>query len=458
MRKLIEGRPLAVCALGVLVGAVSRHEEGYVISGVLALLFLVSRFPILSKFLFAVSVVAIATLVAPLPSDQVENSVPFEGDVRVLSVPVEYDSVRVATVEWEDARFRMTWQDQEFSIGDVVAVKGVLRPLGESAIRRAELQSLSGRIKAADAQILSHGPAIWRWGLGWRRAFRELTVRALPPKEASIVQGICFNMDQGLDDDLRGDLQRTGTIHILSASGLHIAVFAAALHALLGIAPIPRLARIAVVLGVLGIYAAGAGFEPPIVRSVIMAAILLPAYAFRRQADGLSALSAAFIIEYFRQPACVGDIGVQLSYVTTLGLLLFPPKIDVERPADAFRGLKAALHVSLVAWIAATPLVAYHFGLVSLVSVPMNLIVGIFATPILAIGLAASVIAPFFPALAGTFLMPLAGFLGGGLAQTVDWGANLPFTAVDLPSFPWQFAAIAYGLLLALWRRNEAGT
>jgi competence protein ComEC len=386
----------------------------------------------------------------------VESPAPFQGIVVIASVPIETNRVFSAVGEVGDIRYRLNWVRHILAPGDNVRVYGESLPLSTISRSQVNLDRVSGRIRIRELEIVSHGPPIWRFAVSWRHTFRELARSNLDRDTAATLEGLCLNMDQGLSADFRHALSRTGTIHIVSASGLHIALFAVLLHSLFGVLPIRRGIRIAVILALIGIFAAVAGFEAPVVRSVIMAALIMPAYLVRRDADPLTAVSIALIAELVIRPESLLDIGVQLSYVCTFALILFVPRWSAADSPNRFaEAAKISVRASLVAWLASVPLVAYHFGLVSLVSIPANLAIAWLVGPILAAGLGASVVNLVSPGLAGAVLRFAAGPLASSLEAIVRGMASLPFAAIEVPAFSAWWLAPIYGVLLLLWKPNE---
>lgn len=88
----------------------------------------------------------------------------------------------------------------------------------------------------------------------------------MSPEAAALVRSVCFNDDSDLTKSLRANLVDSGTVHIISTSGLHVALLSGILFGLFRKLPIPRWAQIALLAMILLLYVAAAGWRPPRVR------------------------------------------------------------------------------------------------------------------------------------------------------------------------------------------------
>src|ERR1019366_8180909 len=80
----------------------------------------------------------------------------------------------------------------------------------------------------------------------WRRSFTELMDRNLSAKTAGLVDAMCFNARNMLDVQTRQEMVVSGTVHIISASGLQVFVFGALLAMALRFVPISRSFQISI--------------------------------------------------------------------------------------------------------------------------------------------------------------------------------------------------------------------
>lgn len=383
----------------------------------------------------------------------------FSGRVVVAGVAKVYEDGYVATVSAPQGSYRMSWQGEEYTLGDVLKVEGTLRPLQEGMERYALPEGVAARLKAESIEKVSSGSPLFGLGGQWRRSFIDAIGRSMGPFEGNVALALCFNVDSGLPDELRRDLQRTGTIHIISASGLHVLIYAVALLGVLGLMPIPRSWQIALLIGILLVYATAAGFRPPIVRSVVMASVLLMAFAVRREPDFFNALGIALLGYLVFSPASILDIGMQLSFVTVGALALWGSPTLVQE-GSAFRDLLRARMLdvakgSLIATLASGPLVAYHFGQISVISILANVAIAGLIAPLLIVTMAGAALGTVIPGLGHVLLAWFATPLIDALVAIVQSLSALPFAAVDVPEFSPLWLIPYYLAWLAAWRRRE---
>lgn len=383
---------------------------------------------------------------------------PFEGEVVVIEVPRISSRGQSCSVDADGKQFVLYAPAQPtLAPGDRLRVRGEIAPLRESLLEAGIFRQISGSIRAEaqGIEVLSPGPALYRPGVFWRRGFTGFVSAKLPPETASVVNALCFNAVSDLDQKTYENFQRTGTIHIVSASGLHVLIFAAGLSALIAVLPIPRGWRLVLIGGVLAAYAIGAGMRPPVVRAVLMSAVLGLASIVRREPDLLSALGLSAVVYLLWRPVALFDLGFQFSFVTVaaLGMFLQMPE---DLPTAPIRRLGRVLwesgRASFVATLASAPLAAYYFGLVSIVAIPANVLIAVALPAITLTALVAQPIDAVWPALSSGMMSVLVEPLVGWILWVAESFGSLDFAAVSTPAFSawWMLPyCVALGLI---WR------
>ncbi|MFZ4509175.1 MAG: ComEC/Rec2 family competence protein, partial [Fimbriimonas sp.] len=292
----------------------------------------------------------------------------------------------------------------------------------------------------------------------WRMGYRSALRRVLPERIATVADALCFNMASALDPELYGNLRRTGTVHIISASGAHVAILAVFLDFVLGaLLPLGRKWRLLVLFGILVLYAIATGLNPPIIRSVFMAMVLLWAYVLRREPDGLCALGCAALIALAVSPAGLFEPSFQLSFAAMLGLItLINNRSDDS--VDALQRFKrkavAAGQASIVAIYATTPIIAYWFGTFATIAVLANLMIVPVLPPLIIFPMLAQGLATFRPELSAWVLSNLYAPLCGWLMYVVDSLGSLSWASTDLPAIPIWFWIPYYCVGLIWWRKR----
>lgn len=255
----------------------------------------------------------------------------------------------------------------------------------------------------------------------WRRQVSELFGREAPPLPAAVLRALIIGTANELPDALRQAFTRAGVSHVLSISGLHIGLVAAAAFVawrwLLGRSMrlllsglVPKLAVALALLPVLA-YAGIAGANFATRRAVWMSLLVLGAVLLDRLENLYVVLSVAALAVLIVAPGASQEISFQLSFVAVLGLLLGVGKLRRWWPVWAERRLlslrprrarweHAVLQfavVTLSATLFTAPLVAFHFNAFSVAAPLANLVVTpILGSLVVALGLLAALLVPWF--------------------------------------------------------------
>jgi len=269
----------------------------------------------------------------------------------------------------------------------------------------------------------------------------------------AVVRAMTVADRSGLTPELRATYSRSGMAHLLAVSGLHTGiVFLLANVALRWLALFRRghLVRDALAVALVWLYVAVAGFPPSAVRAAAMCTLLQAAVAAGSEYVGLNALAAAAFGMLLWNPAWIGDIGFQLSFVAVAAILLWAVPV-CRRLHGRHRLLNAAVDTVVVgaaATLATAPLVSHSFGIVPVAGVLLNPAV---------IPLAGVVV---FCGLAGLAVPGLC-FVGEGAAAMLDRlalaAASVPGGSVEytLPTAATVFCYLLFAAATVLLHRMK---
>ena len=273
------------------------------------------------------------------------------------------------------------------------------------------------------------GGQTWAWlraAAARARQWARGRILAVVPSgaEQALVRAMVLGDRAGLDDDTAEAFRIAGTYHVLALSGAQVALIAALLTALARRAVGSPAWSGLMVAGALAFYAQLVGGDVPIVRATVMAVVLLAGRALALDADGANLLGLAAVVLEVHRPSAVGDVGFQLSFAATLGLIVFTRPLLARAPALPL-GLHVALAGSLAAQAPLVPLLAAHFHRVA----PAALLLNLVAVPLSA-GVLLAGAWPSRRARCRTARAPLAGCAG------VDARACAPRLRRDRPRVP----------------------
>jgi competence protein ComEC len=315
-------------------------------------------------------------------------------------------------------------------VGDVIAVRGRLRPPG-----------LAGRALHAHAMLAATdvvATARRRGGAlgvvdGIRRRAEAALGGHLPPAEAALLRGMVLGDDAGLPDDVRNAFQVAGLTHLTAASGQNIMLLAALALGLSMLAGLGVRARWALVLALIALYVPLAGGGPSIQRAGIMGAATIAAALAGRPASRWYALLLAANVTLLLDPRTLADAGWQLSFAAVLGIVLVAPRARERlRRAGLPAPVAEAVAVTLAATLATAPLIAARFDRASLVALPANVLATPAVAPVMWLGMVAAAVGQVLPGLAAP-LVALAGLPLGYIVGLARLGAGLPGAQVALP-------------------------
>lgn len=355
------------------------------------------------------------------------------------------------------------------SPGDVVALEA--RP--EPITRVPDPGGFDRAAWAGSRGIALEMPApAGRWrtvghGFNWTDLFRHaregvegwLERGALPKAERAMVKALVLGQRDELDSEQTTAFARSGTIHVLAVSGMHVGLIYAALSALLGqwgAAGRGRLLRGLVILAALWGYAGLTGASPSVLRATFMFSLFTAAGMAKRQTDHLNSLFAAGFFLLLWDPAMLTQAGFQLSFLAVLGIiLLYRPVAALWAPkAWLLRQAWSLAVVSFCAQLLTAPLSILLFKAFPVWFLPANLIV-VTAVSLAVYGGVALILLQGVPLLGEALAWCLAMLLRG-VGLVTGWFADLPFAYPALRIGPLE-AALLYALIgaiaaAAVWR------
>jgi competence protein ComEC len=392
-----------------------------------------------------------------LPLSPVRVSAP-DGAAVELSLPVE---VSVSTrgeppLDWE-----------ELAIGDEIEAEGFLcvqspvrNPGGFDRQAWHRQRGVAGAVTVTVVDTL-------RWTPGepgpWARALRAMRRARLWASDAlhrqqgeeagGFARAILLGERHALDPADRHAFLLTGLGHLFAVSGLHTAMVFGLLLGGLRILRVPWRLSLTVAIASLVPFAALVGFRVSVVRAVILITALVFGRLIGRTVDTVSALALAALVICVWDPLAPWQPGFQLSFLAVLTIALHAPLVrDLlgegrEGPGDLLRRWFLAPALMLLAiHLTLFPLMAQHFGLISWVALPMNLLLVPMGFLILfgsAVSLLGAAIWPWAGALVGVCTGEITEVLLAIVRIVASWSG----AAVSQTPLPWWLIGVWYLIL-----------
>ncbi|KKQ97634.1 MAG: ComEC/Rec2-related protein [Candidatus Woesebacteria bacterium GW2011_GWB1_39_12] len=216
----------------------------------------------------------------------------------------------------------------------------------------------------------------------------------LPQPHSSLIAGVTIGSKASIPKDFWEALKKTGTAHVVVASGMNVTLVSQFLISFLALL-FPR--RRAIPMALMGVwsYAILSGFDAPIIRASIMGSLVFVAQEIGRLNFSLRALFMTAFAMLFVKPDWLTDIGFMLSFAATLSLILFEPKVD-----RFFKKIPAIIRkdfsTSLAAQVGVVPILYFGFGQFNVLSPVINAMVLWTIVPITIIGMVGGILGLIF--------------------------------------------------------------
>ncbi|MDP2874301.1 MAG: ComEC/Rec2 family competence protein [bacterium] len=271
--------------------------------------------------------------------------------------------------------------------------------------------SVSGYLEAGQKFLVHPRVKIIEGHSGWGSEIRQVVSRfrqllslkissLLPEPQAALLKGIVLGIRSNLPWEFSEQLKKTGTVHVVVASGYNISFLAKVMSATTRF--MGAKISLAVTMVTLLFYSLLAGWEPPIIRALFMGSLVCWGEYFGRPVSVLRLLIFSAVIMLILDPLLIDDLSFQLSFLSTFSLLTIEPWLAKIFPYSWLENFWASLASQIVVW----PLIAFYFGTVSIWSPLTNLLVLWSVEPAMIFGLL-----PILVPVRLTFLSRVATFL-----------------------------------------------
>ena len=409
---------------------------------------------------------------------------PGAGGPRLLIAPVQISRL---SSEGTPKRVRVTVDAENIPApGQAIRLRAMLGPPPPPAApgaydfaRDAWFHGVGGvGFAIGEFEPADLAPPPWRLRLAmavnafrWKLASR--IVQDMGVERGGIAAAMVTGHEAWITKEQTDAMRASGLAHILSISGLHMAIVGGFLFGLVRViiaawpwaalrVPGKKVAALAG-LAAIGIYLVISGAPPPALRAAITATVAFAAILFDRQAITLHGLAMAALIILLVQPESAGAPGFQMSFAATAALVALAeawprPVREISTPwwirgiQGGMSWLAVSIGASFVAGMATGPFAMQHFNRVAVWGLPANLAVAPLSSfvimPFLAIGAALEPFGlgkPFLTVAGwgiGAMMWVAEGFASAGGAQHVV-ASGPPFTLA---------LAFVGLMLLCLWR------
>ena len=338
--------------------------------------------------------------------------------------------------------------------GESIAITGSLYqpqpPSNPGGFNFKKYLAQQGAFAGLRGRYISHDdsqPAPWGlWKI--RQRITRAQAKLLGVPEGSLLSAMVLGrLAVDLPYEIRDIFVQVGLAHILAASGFQVSF-------LLGIilAVTQRFSpKIRFGLGLLTLllYLGLTGISPSVLRATLMGLAVLIALVSQRQTKPLNVLLGVAILLLIANPTWIFDIGFQLSFLATLGLMVtVPPLMQGLNWMPPFFASLIAVPLAVTIWT--LPLQLYIFNVLS----PYSILVNIIASPLISIitlgGMASALVALMLPGM-GSLIAQGLHYPIFGLIETADYFSQLPGNSIAVGRISLMQLIALYSLNLLIW-------
>jgi len=285
--------------------------------------------------------------------------------------------------------------------------------------------------------------------------FSSVINKIYPEPHASFMLGVLIGAKSSLPDWLLNIFQIIGITHIIAISGYNITILAKVADGTLG-----KIGRKYIFWGVLTMilaFVVMTGASASVVRAGIMGALLVYAGFIGRKSNAVNVLIFAGAVMILLNPLILrNDIGFQLSFLATMGLVFISPIFEkwFARMPEFFRVLLSA---TLAAQVLTLPIIVSGFGRLSLISpisniiilpfIPLSMFLGFLSGGLGMVWLPLGRIVGFFGYIILEIVIKISGLLAG-----------IPYASLELKVnnwFVWGTYYLLVGILVLFWHKRK---
>lgn len=274
------------------------------------------------------------------------------------------------------------------------------------------------------------GVPLIRFSLAFRKRQTDLYRKLIKDDQAfAVAATLILGYRSDLDAETLAAYSKTGTVHALSVSGMHVGIIYLVLEWALkwmNRKQVLLWLKVVLILTLIWCYALLTGYSASVLRSAIMLTLFILSKSFRKSADGYHTLCASAFFLLLYNPFLLWDVGFQLSYMAVFGLIYLQPRIArlcafkqpwLQKPWDM-------ISLSIAAQLLTFPFSVYYFHQFPVYFILSNLFITIPVTLLMYSGIAILLFRLYWLAPAFEWLIV---FMNSGLEKI----ASLPYPVIS---------------------------
>ena len=339
--------------------------------------------------------------------------------------------------------------------GDYIKLEGIYEEPSEQRNYKGfnykeylKTKKIYGIIKAENIEIIKEDNVniLLKISNNTKNFIIRTTNKIFSQEVSSFLNGILLGEKDEIPEDVRKNFSKTSLSHILAISGTHISFIIIGIVYVFSIIKTPKRIMYWIIILFLIFFMFLTGFSASVTRASIMACIMILAKLLYRKLDIYNSLAITLLIILIDNPFSINDIGVQLSFLSVFGIVLYNKQIYSFLSCRINKEISKMLSITISAQILILPIVIYNYNILSTVFILSNII----ALPLVGV----IIIIGYTNILIGIISIKYAkvvGFVTNYLVHLLiniaTFMANLPFTSITLVT-PSIISIIVYYLLI----------
>lgn len=372
----------------------------------------------------------------------------IEGDAVIIGDKVEKEYnytyiIKMGSGNYKDKKFILSIKNGENKLeyGDLIQLKGeYILPNGRRNYKGfnyreyLKTKKIFGTIKVENNKIeVKENNKVNKVFIitnSLRKSIIDKIEYLLPEETNKLLAGILLGNKSDISEEIIEDFKTSNLSHILSASGAHTS------YIILGVGYILTKSKIAkkyvyiVTIIILSIFMFLTNFTASVIRACLMGILMLGAKIFHCKLNFANSISIALLTTLIYNPFSINEIGLQLSYLGTIGIILFSKNIEeIFEKIKINRKIAKILSVTFSAQIMIMPIMALKFNTISFTFFISNM----FASPILGIIMILGIITLFVSFISYSIAKMLAIILNLSLEVLIyisNFCSKIPFSKI----------------------------
>jgi competence protein ComEC len=279
-------------------------------------------------------------------------------------------------------------------------------------------------------------------------------------QQLSVADALISGQQSNIDNETKQSYTKTGSIHALAVSGMHVAILFTLLNFIfIKTLRLNKNAAFIIIISLLSVYAVYTGLTPSVCRATVMFIILQYGVLKGREGEAVNTLLVSALLLLLFIPNWLYDVGFQLSYLAVLGILILHPRILLlfSTSNKIISYFWEVTSVSLAAQVFTLPLTLYYFHQFPNYFLIANPVVSILSSVLLPLGLFLVPLSevPYLGDFMGYIFKVLIDLLNASVAYIADWPGAVT-TGFDLSIWIMILLFLGIYLLMVFLKKKQA--